>query len=118
MILNKVHLLTKHIVWAPKYNDGSLTKKYDELVALVHKKRVDFGTGIQIIEFPKAKHLQGMRFAIYKTKAQQCAVGGNGSTSPMYEIPISAFEYWETYQEAAEIAHSLAFDGSDVEGLV
>jgi hypothetical protein len=109
MIIHKLHLCTTIPVWAPKYNDKSLTRDYGEYVALVHKRKVDFGSPVLIITFPKAKHLEGQRFCIKKQDAQRHAVGTNGK-APMYEIPMSHFESWETAQEVRDLAFSLFDD--------
>ena len=105
MTINKPHLCTRLQVWAPKYNDKSLTQEYGEQVALVHKRKVDFASPVIIIEF-SAKHLQGQRFCIRKQDAQRHAVGTNGK-APMYEIPMSHFESWQTGAEVAAIVESL-----------
>ena len=104
MIINKPYMVTRLQVWNPRYHD-----KYEdsqETVALLHKNKVDRATGVIIIEFTKAKHLQGQRFAILKQRAQQCAVGTNG-TAPMYVVPMSWFEGWETGEEVRQIAEGL-----------
>lgn len=108
MIISKPHLCTKLEVWRPKYNNKSLTKDYGELVALVHKKKVDFASPVIIVTFPKAKHLEGQRFAITKQNAQKHAVGTNGS-APMYEIPMSHFEPWETVDEVKNTIKKLGW---------
>lgn len=98
ILIKKLHWCTQLEVWKPKYNDQSLTQSYDEPVALVHKRKIDFAAPVIIITFPKAKHLQGQRFAIHKQYAQSHAVGSNGRAE-MYEIPLSHFEPWETHEE-------------------
>jgi hypothetical protein len=104
MIIQKIHLITKLQVWTPKYNDKSLTRPYGEPVALVHKNKLDFAaSSVIIVEFPRAKHLQGQRFAIRKQDAQRHAVGSNGK-APMYEIPLSHFEPYETAAEVRDKA--------------
>jgi hypothetical protein len=108
MILRKPHLLTKILVWTPKYNNDSLTQDYGEYVALVSKKKIDFGTGVILVEFPKAKHLQGQRFCIMKSDAQRHAVGTNGAI-PMYEIPMSHFDGWETVNEIKQTIASFGW---------
>jgi hypothetical protein len=108
LIIAKPHLMTHLSVWTPKYNSKSLTQDYGEQVALLHKRKVDFASPVIIVEFPKAKHLQGQRFAIRKESAQKHAVGTNGA-APMYEIPLSHFESWESAQEVIDLAEE-AFD--------
>lgn len=98
-IINRLDLCTKMEVWSPKYNSNSLSQEYGEPVALLHKRKVDFGAPVIIVTFPKAKHLQGQRFSISKREAMNHNIGTNGR-APMYEIPLSHFQPWET---AAEI---------------
>ena len=93
MIIKQPHLCTKLQVWTPKYDNKSLTQDYGEPVALLHKGKVDHASAVILVEFPKAKHLQGQRFAIKKQDAQRHAIGTNGA-APMYEIPMSHFESW------------------------
>lgn len=108
MIISKPHLCTKMEVWMPKYNSKSLTRDYSEPVALLHQKKVDFATPIIIVTFPKAKHLAGQRFAIKKVYAQEHAVGTNG-TAPMYEVPMSHFQAWESSAEVMKIINEEVF---------
>lgn len=107
MIINKPHLVTKLQVWAPRYND-KYKNEYGEYVALLHKNKVDFATECIIVEFPKSKHLEGQRFAINKIKAQSHKVGTNGA-APMYEIPMSHFESWQSGKEVTEEIESLGW---------
>lgn len=106
MIINKPHLVTHMDVWTPRYKDKY--RDYGEYVALLHKKKVDFATGVIIVTFTKAKHLQGQRFCIKRSDAMQHEVGTNGSAD-MYIIPMSHFEQWETAQEIHDLAMA-AFD--------
>lgn len=104
MIINKPHLCTKIQVWTPRYKDKY--RDYGEYVALVHKNKVDFASPVIIIEFTKAKHLMGQRFSIRKQDAQRHEIGTNG-VAPMYIIPMSSFEPYETAAEVRDIAESL-----------
>lgn len=106
---HKMWMITKLDVWNPKYNSKSLTQEYDEAVALLHKRKVDFASPVIIVNF-KAKHLEGQRFAIKKEEAQRHAVGTNGK-APMYEIPMSHFESWETSQEVHDLANNMFNEG-------
>lgn len=103
IIINKPHLCTILEVWQPKYNSKSLTKEYDEPVALLHKRKVDHGSPILVVSFTKAPHLNGQRFAIKKGDAQKHAVGSNGK-APMYEVPLS---HLETYSISSEIMNEI-----------
>lgn len=103
MIISKVHLLTKLIVFAPRYKDQY--GKLGEPVALLHQKKVDFASPVILVEF-KAKHLLGQRFCIKKAEAQKHVIGSNG-VAPMYEIPMSHFDSWESAQEVLDLTKIL-----------
>lgn len=105
LIINKPHLCTQLAVWRPKYS-SQYTDEYGEPVALVHKTKVDFASPVIIVTFPKADHLKGQRFAIKKADAQKHKIGSNGA-APMYEIPMSHFESYETAQEIRETVEML-----------
>ena len=98
MIINQPGLTTKLEIWAPKYHTE--TGGYE---VWLHKRKVDFGTPQIIIEFTKAKHLAGQRFAIMKKQAMSYPVGTNGK-APMYRVPIDDLESWESAKEVAETA--------------
>jgi hypothetical protein len=104
VIITKPHLCTRLGVWEPKYS--AKYADYGEAVALLHKRKVDFASPIIIVEFPKAKHLQGQRFAIRKKDAQKHELGDNGS-APMYIIPMSHFESWESGREVSQTAFGI-----------
>lgn len=104
MIIHKPHLCTKMEVWTPRYKDKH--RDYGEYVALLHKNKVDFASPVILIEFTKAKHLAGQRFCITREQAQKHEVGTNG-VAPMYIVPMSHFEQWETAQEVRDLAFSL-----------
>ena len=105
MIINKPHLCTKLPIWAPKYS-AKYQDEYGERIALLHKNKVIYGSPIIIIEFTRANHLLGQRFAILKRDAQKHKVGSNG-TAPMYEIPMSQLESWESAAEINAIVNGL-----------
>jgi len=100
MIFNYPHRLTKLEVWFPKYS--TQYSDVGEKVALLHKDKVDHATGWFLVEFTKAKHLEGQRFCISKKKAQSCPVGTNGK-APMYEVPMSMLEDWGTASEVKQV---------------
>lgn len=104
MIIQKPHLCSKLPVWNPKWS-GKYAD-YGEPVALLHKRKVDFGSPILLIEFTKSPALKGQRFAIRKADAMNHEVGDNGS-APMYIIPISHFEAWQTADEVRETVNTL-----------
>lgn len=110
MIIHRLDLCTKLDVWKPKYS-----AKYGEAgeeVALLHKRKVDFGSPIIVVNFPRAKHLQGQRFCIRKQDAQKHEVGNNGKAR-MYLIPMSHFQPWELASEVRDLALSLFEDEED-----
>lgn len=98
MLIRNPHLCTVMDIWQPKFNDKSLTKKYGEAVALMHKGKVDNASPLIIVTFSKSPHLAGQRFAINRLRAQSHAVGTNGK-APMYEVPMSHFEPYETIDD-------------------
>lgn len=104
MIIHKAYMCTRMQVWTPRYHD-----KKDgggEYMALLHKNKVDFASPVIIVEFTKAKHLAGQRFAIRKQVAQKCEVGTNGK-APMYLVPMSKFEPWSDAREIRDLAEGL-----------
>lgn len=68
-------------IWQPRYKDN---------VVLVATYKVK--PGLNYIKFTKAKHLQGMIFAINSTEVCRCATEGiegkNGAIHRMYAIPF------------------------------
>lgn len=102
MIINKIHLCTKLIVFAPRYSDKYKT---GEATALLHRRKVDFASPVILVEF-KAAHLLGQRFCIKKEDAQKHTVGTNGKAE-MYEIPMSHFESWQSGQEVLDLVHNI-----------
>jgi hypothetical protein len=91
-------------IWAPKYHTEHGTYE-----VWLHKRKVDFASPYIIIDFTKAKHLIGQRFAIKKSLAQTYPVGTNGK-APMYKVPLDALESWESAREVSEIAKELFTD--------
>ena len=102
-IIHKPHTCTKLEVWTPRYHDKKDGE--GEWIALVAKYKVDQASPIIIVDFTKAKHLKGQRYAIRKDKAQSYPIETNTKIE-CYAIPLSAFDTWET---AAEV-RDLAFD--------
>lgn len=97
LIIKKPHLTTRLDVWYPRYHDQY--EDGQERVALLAKYKVDGATPVIIVEFTKAKHLQGQRYCIPKAEAQRFHLDSNGRI-PCYVVPMSAFY---TYESAAEI---------------
>lgn len=104
MTFKNPHLLTHLPIWWPKYS--TQYGEVGERVALMHKEKVDHGTGWLIIEFTKAKHLAGQRYCINKKEAQTYPVTNNGSAL-MYEVPMSKLEAWDTNEELLETVDKL-----------
>lgn len=107
MIIHKLHLCTKLNIWAPRYS--SAYTETEERVALLAKYKVDAGSPVIIVNFTKAKHLEGQRYCIKKTDAQQYPIDTNGKIE-CYAVPMSAFDSWETAQEVADIAYGVFDD--------
>lgn len=105
MIINSPHMTTELPIWAPRYSDAY--KETNERVALLAKYKVDQSTPVFRVKFTKAKHLEGQRFAIAKTKAQSFPLDTNGKIA-CYAVPMSAFDSWETQAEAGAAAELLA----------
>lgn len=104
MIINKPYMHTKIQIWSPKYS--SMHGIQEEPVVLISKSKVDHATSPFIVEFTKAKHLMGQRFAIYRGKAQACPLSSNGKIS-CYEVPLSLLESWQT--ELEQISDDVKF---------
>ena len=101
MTIKDPHLCTKMQIWQPKYNTS-----HGDYEVWLHKNKVDHATPIILIEFTKAKHLIGQRFAITREKAMRYPVGTNGK-APMYKVTFSVLDRWESASEVADIAKKL-----------
>lgn len=104
--IHRPDLITHIQIWFPKYS--SQYGDTGEKVALLAKYKVDQASPVFIVEFTKAKHLAGQRFAISREKAQSFPLGTN-SKIDCYEVPLSAFHTWNTPSEVNDIAME-AFD--------
>jgi hypothetical protein len=94
-------------IWFPRYS--SQYTGFGEKVVLLACYKVDQGGPVIIVNFTKAKHLHGQRYAIYRHQAQQWPVDTNGKIA-CYSVPMSAFEEWNSPQEVKEIALSVFKD--------
>lgn len=103
MIINYPHLCTKLEIWAPKYSKVHIE---GEWVVLISKYKAHHSSPVILIEFTKAKHLKGQRFAIERSKAEKFPIVSNGRID-CYEIPFSELENWETAKEVREVAESI-----------
>lgn len=101
MTISKPHQCTTLGVWFPRYSDQYTATQ--EKVALLARYKVDQGSPILLVDFTKAKHLAGQRYAIYKAKAQTFPVDSNGKID-CYAVPMSALEDWQTEAEVLDIA--------------
>lgn len=100
MIINKPHLCTVVEIWSPKYGD------VDEQEAWISQSKVRYASPIIVVKFTKAKHLIGQRFAVRRDIVERCEVTTNGKI-PVYRVPLSKMERWETAAEVAELANTL-----------
>lgn len=104
MIFNKPHILTRMEIWSPRYSDQH--KEEGERVALLACYKVDAASPWIIVEFTKAKHLLGQRYCVKREVAQKCPRDTNGKI-PMYAVPMSKLEGWDTVSEVKAIANNL-----------
>lgn len=109
MIISKPHLLSTFEVWNPKYSTVYGEEK--EWCALIPTYKVDDASPIFIVKWTQAKHLMGLRHCIERKKAQSYPITNvknkRGGITPMYTIPLSAFEHWDTAQEVRDIANNI-----------
>ena len=97
-------MLTKLEIWQPRYSSTYTDTK--ERVALLACYKVNQATPIILIEFTKAKHLLGQRFAITREKATSYPVDTNGKIN-CYAVPMSAFSNWETQAGVYQMANNM-----------
>lgn len=97
VVIHYPHILTKLEIWSPRYKDKSAEGK-ESYVALLAKYKVDAASPLILVEFTKAKHLQGQRFCIKKEDAMSYPVESN-TKIPVYAVPLDAFDTWETKHE-------------------
>lgn len=100
MIIQKPHLCTVVEIWSPKYGD------VEEQEAWIAQSKVRHASPIIIVKFTKAKHLIGQRFAVRRQDVERCPITTNGKI-PVYRVPLSKMEGWQSAQEVADIANSL-----------
>jgi hypothetical protein len=98
MIINEPFMHSKLPIWEPKWSGKNTT---GEPVVLLSVSKVRRATPIFIVEFTKANSLIGQRFAIHRGTAMSYPQVTNGKI-PCYEVPLSAFEGWETEKELEE----------------
>lgn len=106
MIFKTPSLLTHLDIWAPKYSEAH--KQNGERVALLAKYKVDAGTPWLIIDFTKAKHLAGQRYCIKRSDAQKCDIDYDQKI-PMYAVPMSKLENWDTVDEVKNIIRKMGW---------
>lgn len=96
MILTESYRHTVLDIWTPKYSTKYTDKQ--EQVVLLAKYKVDHATPLILINFTKAKHLEGQRYCIYRSQAQKFPLVSNGRID-CYEIPMSHLDTWEKASE-------------------
>lgn len=101
MIFHQTTPRTVLEIWFPKYSTAYTDTQ--ERVALLAQYKVEQASPHIIVEFTKAKHLQGQRYYISREKAMTYPLDTNGKIN-CYAIPMSAFEQWETSGEVLEKA--------------
>lgn len=101
MIINKPYLCTKVEIWNPKYNTDS-----DDWEVWLSVRKMNYASSVVIIEFTKAKHLMGQRFCVRRQDVEHCEQGTNGKI-PIFKVPFSKLESYETTSEIRNIALSL-----------
>jgi hypothetical protein len=106
MIIQKPHLLTKLEIWAPRYSDAYTAT--DERVALLAQYKVAQSSPVILVEFTKANHLKGQRFAIRRSDVERYPIDSNGKIA-CYAVPMSKFESWETAAEVRDLALGIEF---------
>lgn len=99
MLITKPHLTTRLNFWSPRYS--SKYNEAGEWIVLIAKYKVHHASPDIIIEFTKAKHLMGQRFAIERNKAEKYPLETNGKIE-CYAIPMSALEVYDTPAEVLE----------------
>lgn len=104
MIINKPHTCTKLVIWQPKYSAAYGVA--GERVALLAAYKVRHATSTIIIEFTKAKHLEGQRFAIKREDAMRFPIDSNGKID-CYAVPMSALVIWESGAEVLAIVNEI-----------
>lgn len=103
MIVKDPHLQTKLEIWSPKY---SKMHSDGQWVVLLAKYKVHHTSPTILVEFTKAKHLLGQRFAIKRATVERQPLTSNGRIS-CYEVPFDLFEEWQSASEVADEAKSI-----------
>lgn len=101
MIITKPHLCTRLPIWAPKYHSES-----GQWEIWVSRYKVAHASPVIIIEFTKAKHLIGQRFAVRRQDVERSPVGTNGKI-PVYRVPFDVLENYETPADIHNIINKL-----------
>lgn len=101
IIIKSPHLCTKVEIWAPKYHTET-----DEYEVWISKSKIYHASPIIIVEFTRAKHLMGQRFAITRTEAQKYKEVTNGKIVCL-AVPMSALQHWTSTQEIKETVKEL-----------
>lgn len=101
MLISKPHLCTKLEIWQPKYHTES-----GEWEVWPLRRKIAYASPVIIIQFTKAKHLEGQRFCIRRQDVERCPVGTNGRAQ-VYRVPFNKLEPYETPADVINTANQL-----------
>lgn len=104
MIVTKRTLTTTIDLWYPRYNDKYTATGERCFLPACYKVRG--GANVIIIEFSKAKHMLGLRFAMKRSDIMKYPEVSNGSIS-CYAVPESKWEPVETPEDIYKIIEEL-----------
>lgn len=98
IIIKNPHLYTNFDLWYPRYKDKTADKK--EYVVLIPVYKIQQATPTFLVHFSKAKHLEGLRYAISRQQAleypTQTVKSKQGNDVLMFVIPLPHFDNWVT----------------------
>ena len=107
MLITKRTPVTVIDLWFPKYSS-----KYDgtkERAFLPACYKVDNGAEVIIVKFSRAKHMQGLRFAMKRKDVMTYPRQNNGSIY-CYAVPESKWEPVETPEDIHGVVENLGWD--------
>lgn len=97
ILINNPKRCTVLDIWYPKYSKNAV---------MLAKYKIEHASPIIIINFTKAKHLMGQRFAIRRKDVIKCKVVDNGKI-PVYEVPMDKLENYDTAKEIMEVVNEV-----------
>lgn len=106
MIFQRPNQLTHIEIWFPRYHDKTHDNK--EWVVPLAQYKVDAASPWIIIEFTKAQHLKGQRYCVKRSVAQTSPKDTNGKI-PVYCVPMSKLENWDTVEEVKNVTESFGW---------